>query len=173
VRIFSFFLLTGLVFLSSCYKNHLYVRLEKVDASDLASSHVQTPDYRQKKPPTGQRIIVSWDFPFDLFEKKLSLFLTVRFWDNTQKLEIFSLEKSRGTKSFFFSNPGFQRPGKILTYKIQIVTPQGEMVENWEHQLWTYLIDIDKETEDRVLSAQDSSPDVSSHPRQGSVIETP
>ncbi len=121
--------------------------MENVEADSLASTHVGSPDFRQKNPPLGQKIVVSWSFPHALFAKKLSMFLTVRFWNNLQETKIIPLQKSWGTQAFFFSNPKLEKNLKILTYRIQIVSDKGELIEEWKQQLWTRLIDIDNEEE--------------------------
>lgn len=51
---------------------------------------------------------------------------------------------------------------RILTYRIQVVDFEDEIVETWEHHFWTQLIDVDR-----------SKVSVSSQPKQGSVIDTP
>jgi len=152
------FFLLGFLLFSSCTKNHLYVQMENVDAGDLASSHVQTPDYRQEDPPIGQKIIVSWSFPYGLYSKKLSLLLTVRYWNNTQDVKIVPLQRSWGTQTFFFANPKRDKDHKILTYRFQVISQKGELIEEWKQQLWTRLIDIDNEEEESDFSASKINP---------------
>ena len=139
-------LLLCLFFLSSCYKNHLYVQQDKLDKNYLASSHVHTPDPRQKNPPEGQRLSVAWDFPLSIFkEQPLNLILTVRFWDNTQDVFVTKMEKKRGYVIYKFQDPTHNKPKKILTYKVDVVNEDGEIVEQWKHQFWKKLIKINKE----------------------------
>lgn len=143
--------------LCSCYKNHLYVQQEWVDRDFLASTKINTPDPRQAAPPEGQRLLISWDFPRSLFQEKLILVSTVRFWDNTEECLREPIERKRGYTAYFFPS------AKILTYRVQVFNVEGEAVETWEHHFWTELIDVDV----------DKSNSVSSHPMQLSVIETP
>ena len=73
--------LSALFFLAcaaGCYKNHLYVQQQKIDQSFLASSHVGTPDPRQKSPPLGQKLLIAWSFPWSLFSQDLTAITTVR-----------------------------------------------------------------------------------------------
>lgn len=139
---------------AGCYKNHLYVQQEWVDRNFLASSHVGTPDPRQECPPQGQRLLVSWKFPRSF--GALQLVMTVRFWDNSEEVLCHPIERAWGYAAFFFDQE------RILTYRVQVVDVNGEVVECWEHHFWTELIDIDR-----------SKDSVSSQSRQGSVIETP
>lgn len=145
-----------LTLFSSCYKDHLYVQQEWVDRTFLASSHVGTPDPRQEHPPLGQRLLVAWRFPLNLVDRKLQMILTVRFWDNTEEVFYRSIERSKSYAAFNFYDD------RILTYRIQVVDAEGELVETWEHHFWTKLIEINR-----------SSLSVSSQPIQGSVIDTP
>ncbi len=135
----------ALFFLCSCYRNHLHVQIENIGTDFLASTHVGTPDYRQEDPPFGQRIIVSWDFPTILYKKDLSVFLTVRFWNNTEVTKEHRLHARKGRKLFFFSNKAREKQNKILTYRIQVKTKDGEIVDSWKHQFWTEVIDVDSD----------------------------
>ena len=137
----------GLFIFSGCYKNHLYVQQEWVDREFLASSHVGTPDYRQKDPPQGQEIIVSWDFPLSQYQKEMQGVLTVRFWNNIQDMISFPIEGRKGTKVFYFEDKTKDKSKKILTYKIDILSQNGEVLETWEHQFWKKRIDF--QTEDQ------------------------
>ncbi len=100
---------------------------------------------------------MSWRFPNYLLDAQLKLLLTVRFWDNTEQVIDHPVNRAKGYAAFNFFNGQ-----KILTYRIQVVNGEGEIVETWEHHFWTELIDIDRK---RVS--------VSSQPKQGSVIDTP
>lgn len=124
-----------------------------VDVNYLASTHIGTPDPRQKHPPQGQRLLVTWKFPTSIFDQGLRLVLTARHWDQSEELIEYPLTKRWSYEEFYF-------PCKLLTYKIEIFNTCGELVDLWEHHFWTELIDM-------------SSDSVSSQPMQGSVIETP
>lgn len=137
------FLFTG------CYKNHIYVRQERIDREYLASSYVHTPDPRQEDPPEGEKILISWDYPLSCYRKRLYMVLTVRLWDHTEQYFQQEIDRRRGIASFFFPEKGSSLP-KILTYRIQVYDQENTIVETWEHQFWTPLIDLD---EDKVSSA--------------------
>jgi hypothetical protein len=130
---------------ASCYKKHLYVQQETVDLTSLASYDIGTPDPRKAHPPTGQRILVSWDFPKSIFDQNLTLLLTVRFRNNQQDLLAHPLERKRGYTTFFFSNEKKQIQKKILTYQVQVLSKEGKILETWKHHFWTELIDVDQE----------------------------
>ncbi len=118
---------------------------EKVDKEYLASFHVSTPDPRLNDPPQGQRIIVSWDFPLSLYREKLTLMLTVRFWDNRQEVLVRKIDQKRGYDSFYFEDKTKDKKKRILTYRVVVVNEDGEIVDDWKHQFWTDLIEINKE----------------------------
>jgi len=123
----------------------------------LASVKVDTPDPRRENPPEGQKLLIAWDFPKSLYDQGLSLKATVRLWNNEEQIFCFPVERKRDTTSFFFP-----ASNKILTYRIQIIAADGHLVETWEHQFWTQLIQIEP-----------TRASVSSQPKHGSVIETP
>lgn len=161
----------ALLFLSGCYKNHLYVQQEWVDADFLASSKVHTPDPRQAHPPQGQRLLIAWDFPKSVFDRRLTLAATVRFWDNTQTTIVQPIERKRDSIAHFFPNDGQGADRRILTYRVQIFAESGDLVETWNHQFWTELIDVDRH--ESFSSAHRMSDSVSSQPKQESVTDTP
>lgn len=134
-----------MLLLSSCYKDNLYVQQEWVDKSYLASFYVKTPDPRDKNPQIGQKIIISWDFPLSEYKKDLTVVLFVRFWDQTQKELTYKIERKRGYTDFFFENINSEQNKKILTYRLDVVDKNNEIIRTWKHQLWTKQINIDNE----------------------------
>lgn len=101
-------------------------------------------------------MLVAWRFPKYMIDEQLKLVLTVRFWDNSEEVLTRAMEKSRSYEAFDFFGQ------RVLTYRIQVMDVENCVVETWEHHFWTKLIDIDR-----------SRVSVSSHPKQGSVIDTP
>lgn len=140
---------------------------EWVDANFLASHHVGTPDPRSECPPEGQRLLFAWHFPRCLLEDGLTLLATVRFWDQTEEIFVRPLTRRRGSLALDCPNPGDCIDRRILTYKVEVFTTNGELLEEWKHHFWRELIEL------QPTSAERSSFSVSSHPKQGSVIETP
>jgi hypothetical protein len=132
---------------TGCYKNHLYVQQEWVDASFLASNKVNTPDPRKENPPEGQRLIIAWDFPKSLFQEGLTMVATVRLWNNIEEIFTIPLERKRDATYLFFSTKENGNEGKILTYRIQIFSKTGFEIETWEHHFWTKQIDLDRDYE--------------------------
>jgi hypothetical protein len=163
----------ALILLTSCYKDGLYVQQEWIDEKFLASSRVETPDPRAEHPPKGQRLVVGWDFPRSIYLQKLSLFLTVRFMDQKQKVYFMPLKNKRGVESFYFSNLKDDKQKKILTYKVVVLNEKGVEVANWKHHFWTNLIEVDQSTDEKSSSPEQSSSLVDSKSRQGSVTEQP
>ena len=133
----------ALLLFTGCYKNHLYVQVEKVDKDFLASANVGTPDYRLDDPPFGQRINISWWFPKNLYSQELTLYLTVRFWDNTQETKVFNVDKRVGSDSFYFPNKEIDKNHKIITYRIEVFNSKNDIIEIWKHHFWTDLINVD------------------------------
>lgn len=163
--LYRFFFLIGSFFILGCSRNYFYVQQEKIDKNFLASTHVHTPDPRQENPPEGSALLISWDFPLSVFEKKLTLVSAVRFWDTEEEIVTRPILRKRDSCFLFFSNR------KILTYLVRAISSTGEVEGEWEHHFWTEWIDIDRE--DSRESAQRRSDSVSSQLRQESVIETP
>jgi len=116
-----------------------------MDANYLASSHVKTPDYRQKHPPDGQTLSIAWDFPLSIYRDNLNMILTVRFWDNKQDIFSNKLASKRGYVRYIFQDDSKDKSKKILTYKIDIFNEDGILIDEWKHQFWKELIEINKD----------------------------
>ena len=126
--------------LTGCYKNHLYVQQEWLDANFLASSRIKTPDPRQENPPCGQRLLIAWCFPQDLFDQELTLYVTVRLWNQTEQQIDLPVKSKHSHTALDF--PAATQENRILTYRIVVLTKEGETLETWNHPLWTELIQI-------------------------------
>lgn len=129
-------------FLSSCYRDHLYVQQQWITSSYLASNFVGSPDYRLKNPPHGQKLCIAWDFPLNLFEEKLSLHVIVRLYNQEEKKYTHEIERKRGWKTYFFPFCEDEKEKEILTYKVEVYNKKMELVDEWKHQLWTNRITV-------------------------------
>jgi len=149
--------------LTGCDKYYLTLRQVPVDSNYLASSHVGTPDPRQAHPPHGQKIILQWAVPPEILEKNPALVLYVVYKDHTEKEFEYPIDGRLGYEVYSLLNEDYDKTGGLLTYRADIVTPDGTVYKEWKHQLWVNLITLD---EDRMSSS------VSDQPKQGSVIDT-
>ncbi|MEI6242388.1 MAG: hypothetical protein WCP39_03165 [Chlamydiota bacterium] len=131
------------VLCTSCYKGHLYVQQENIDKKYLASFYVDTPDPKKTDSFKEQNIYVSWDFPSSLFEKKLFITLVVRLRNDEEKVFGWNIDQKRGIQTFRFPLENDPKR-KILTYRVEVKTEKGEIVEEWKHHFWTKLVDIDR-----------------------------
>lgn len=119
-----------------------------LDVEFLASERVGTPDPRKENPPKGKRLLVSWDFPKSLFDRGLTLVVTVRLWDQTEEVIAQPVERRRGYTVFVFSSKspemsgGKVDPKSLLTYKIDVYDKEGCLVETWKHHFWTEKVSI-------------------------------
>ncbi len=91
------------------------------------------------------------------------MLVTVRFWDDRQQTLAFPLQRKRGYTAYSFPKE------KILTYLVEVITRDGNVIETWKHHFWTELITIG----DSDAAAFKSSSSVSSQPMHESVIEHP
>ncbi len=124
--------------------NRLSVQTQYVSYEDLASYIVNTPDPLLNNPPIGQKIIISWALPPKYFcMNDLHIELTMRFRTNheicTQKIPI---DKRSGLYVYSLLNDDYLRTNGIETYKVSIIG-NGQVIEQWRHQLWVELICLD------------------------------
>ena len=129
--------------MSSC-SNFLYVQQQKVNCRELASTYVDTPDPLQECPPCGQRLVVSWDASGYEGDDKLFIRGKVIFCDLTEKIFSKEICKGSSTTEFYFPlDPNNKNP--ILSYKLDIVSEEGEVINSWTHKLWVKPLLISEE----------------------------
>lgn len=142
----KYFAFLSLILLTSCgRRGYLSLLQDRVDARYLASTHVGTPDPRQADPPQGQRIVIDWYVPDEIFAQRPHIELQLLFWDNTTDVICYPMHRASGTKVYYLLDEDFQEKKGILTYKAEIITEDGALFHEWKHQLWVNLINIETE----------------------------
>ncbi len=112
----------------------------------LASYHAGTPDPRLEHPPMGQKLILDWNVPREIFSQKPEVVLDLILWNYTTKQVRFPITSRLDYATYRLLNEEYEKTGGIMTYKAAIVTEKGEIFREWKHQLWVNLITIDQET---------------------------
>lgn len=131
--------------LTSCQKYGLALRQQRVDASYLASTHVGSPDPRQKCPPNGQILVVEWWVPPPILKRDPKIVVTMVFRNYTEKVVEFPVSKRISYEVYSVCGEEFEETGGLLTYKAEIVTCDGEIFREWKHQMWVHLIQFPDE----------------------------
>lgn len=138
------FLFLALFLLSACASERLYVQSDYFSNRDLASSYAKTPDPRQESKWLGQQLILGWSLPKEYLQKPdLRLELTLRYRNREQVVKRFPLKKRKGQLLHLLKNDEFLEKKGILTYRLQVVAAKDEVLETWQHQLWTNLLDVE------------------------------
>lgn len=124
----------------SCSRTYISLQEQLVDKDYLASSYVQTPDPEAKCPPCGKNILIEWNFPISVFRQNLCIFLTARLWDNTTRIYKYRISKKQGYVTMYFSSKNPNK--KLLTYKVEVINAENQLVECVENQFWTEKVDV-------------------------------
>lgn len=135
-------LLIFCLLLTGCYRNNLLVIQRKVTPDYLASTHIGSPDPRRENPPCGQLLAVFWDFPSGNFCRGTHLVVTVRFWNNTEKVYKKYLAQRKGHFDLYFPHLSHEEEKKILTYKAEVFSGTGKLISSWKHHFWIKLIHL-------------------------------
>lgn len=142
MKFFGFIVLLSFV---SCQKYGLLLHQQRIDASYLASSHVGSPDPRQKCPPHGQLLIVEWWVPPPLLKYQPRVVVHLFFRNYTEKIIEFPITRRVSYEIYPVLGCEFDETGGLLTYKAEIVICEGEIYREWKHQMWVQLIDLSDE----------------------------
>lgn len=126
-----------------CQTHHFLV-LHKQDLNfgSLASSHINSPEPRC--PPNGEIIVAECVLGTGYLKECPELHLEVIFKDYSKEEIVFPIVKSFGTFTYRLEGPAFCEKGGILTYRAELKTKEGKLIEDWNHQLWFKLIAIDR-----------------------------
>jgi len=129
-----------LLLFTSCETSYLSVDKEFVDKGTLASTFVKSPDPAQETPPNGVRLWVSWNYPLSLWQKGSILYLKVVYGNYERGVFSYPIDFHKGEVSFEWLNQDYEEKGGLLTYFAEVVTPSGETLSLWKHQMWFELI---------------------------------
>lgn len=140
-----YFVIVLALFLGGCQKYYISISQDKIDKEYLASSHVGTPDPNQKTPPLGDRLIIEWKVPSDFIKEKPTLHLHVIYHNYTEKYFVYPMPYQMDYVVYTLLGEEYKERKGILSYRAEIVKEDGTVFIDWKHQLWTRLIQIEKE----------------------------
>jgi hypothetical protein len=128
---------------TACSPDRLHVYNEYLSLDDLASMKVDTPDARKEFPTLGQRIRVSWTLASSLLadDPDAEIVLKVRYGDRLDEVIRHKVEKMKGMFTHSLVGDEYFDRGGITAYKAELIV-EGELVDEWQHQLWARVIRI-------------------------------
>jgi len=71
-----------------------------------------------------------------MMDQEPSFVISMRFWDDTDQEIVDIIPRKRGSRAYDFPKK------KILTYRVQVVSKDGEILETWQHHFWTEKIEV-------------------------------
>lgn len=138
--------------LTSCEETYISAHTDYLSHENLASYVIKTPDPLLNNPPVGQRLIVGWSVPRSYLDlDNLHLVVTIRFRNRTETIENLDILRRKGTFIYPVMDQDYFTTRGILTYKIDLMCGE-QVLEEWRHQIWTELINVEREEVD--LSGQ-------------------
>ncbi|MCH9630373.1 MAG: hypothetical protein S4CHLAM37_03690 [Chlamydiia bacterium] len=127
----------------SCQTYYVSVTREAIDRSSLASSFAKTPDPRQLDPPSGERLLIQWNLLSKDVHEDLICSLSLIYKNYEEETVHYKVDAKRDVISYFLLGDRYETTKGIMTYKVEILTKEGEVVKSFKHQLWTKLIKLD------------------------------
>lgn len=139
-RVFSFLLL---LLVTGCGSQRLSVCSEYLDERYLASFHCDTPD-PYLHCFFGEQLIVNWCVPERYIEEcGATLHLAIRFRNRTVNRIVVPITRPRDTYIYRIVCDEYCSSGGILTYKAEIVSREGAILDQWCHHIWVEFITFD------------------------------
>jgi hypothetical protein len=131
-----------LLLLCSCQTEHISVQTHYLSRSNLASFYIGTPDPQLHFPLVGQRLLMEWSLPKTYLDYlNLRFHIVVRFGDRSELVEWLPVQVRKGYYYYDLRDQAFIDKMGIKTYKVDLFA-DDQLIETWEHQLWTELIQI-------------------------------
>lgn len=141
-KAYRFLSVVALVLCTGCSKADLSVRSEYYNREHLASSVMDTPDPRKESSAFGQRLIINWSVPNEIFKQgPLELVLKVRLQDGEEKDTKILLKKSFGQTFYPIFGNDFTKKGGLQSYYAELLS-NGKKLAKSRHKLWVEKINI-------------------------------
>jgi len=135
----------SLFFLVSCSNSKLTVYNQTLNQQFLASFHAKTPDPRNTENFIGQRLVVRTSVSEKQMKKHHFLAkVHIQYGNRSQKTIEFILQKGSNDFIIALMNEEFKRLKGMTTYKVELFK-DGQLDDQFEHQLWSKIIDLDDE----------------------------
>ncbi|MGL4347898.1 MAG: hypothetical protein ACRCSV_00340 [Chlamydiales bacterium] len=138
-RIFLFLIC---VFCSGCQRSFVTVVQEKMHRSLLASSFVDSPDPMQYNPPRGKKLYISWNIDADRSFEDCLIRISMIFRNRNVKTLDVPIPRKRGTIVYSLLDQEYYEIQGLLTYKVEIVAKNEEILAVWTHQMWVDIIKL-------------------------------
>jgi hypothetical protein len=123
-----------------------------VDRDSLASTHVGSPDPRQKNPPKGQELIIEWQIPEDILRQKPTIHLEMIYKDYSEEKKDYPITQKSGYVVYTLVGDEYKKTKGLLAYKAEIVTEDGQVFRVWQHQMWVNIIRLEEPKEEETVS---------------------
>lgn len=139
MKMFYYTLLFSALFVS-CQRHYVQVSKVPVNQETLASTFARSPDPLQEKPPTGEKLYISWQLPFSLDPNNYHLVLSVIYKDLSEEQQTFSLPHQMGVVSFSLVDERYLETNGFYAYQVELVDKEGKVIDKWQHQMWVTIL---------------------------------
>lgn len=132
-----------MLLLCGCRDRYLVVYNDYITHSYLASTYVDAPDPRRCCDFCGQRLVIRWRLPKGELWACESAYIRLLLRFRSEEVEEIWIPMQRrfGTYVYWLMNEEYREKDGILTYKVEMMV-DDQVVDVWEHQVWTELIDV-------------------------------
>jgi hypothetical protein len=130
--------------LTGCGGTYLSVQTDYLTEENLASYHVGTPDPLLYCGSVGQRMLVSWTIPKSC--PGMYIVIHLRYRDREEEVIQLNDLRPRGSYIYYLMNDEYFEKGGIATFKVELFSGDT-LIEEWRHQLWVDLIEINGNSE--------------------------
>jgi hypothetical protein len=137
MKCFAFVLLC---FCLSCTsKSALYVEKQLLDSSHFAHNFAASPPFYQKGCEPDARYIIYYKLPKVM---KATVHFIILTSDLKQHTLTQSIQSQKGYASFEINRKELD----VLSFRVQIITSEGETLSEYKHPHWVRVINFDKES---------------------------
>ncbi len=151
----------SLSLLLACSSSHmLTVQTRSLDSGFYASAQAGTPTRVDAASVRGEQLLVEWSIPAQDWKAHNGGFeiqLRLRYGDKTEELKTITLESRSGHKTYTLLNGEYYAKKGYETYLGELVATDGEVVDSWQHQVWTDYLRIGPDSAEGIQVAEKES----------------
>ena len=131
--------IVGLTF-SSCSTGYIEVEKIKTDKRTFASRFARTPDPRNLNPPKGEKLYINWSIPIEFRPNLYRMKVGIIYRNLTKETFMFPIKRRAGAQIIEMLGDDYKEKEGFLSYKLEIVSVDGEVISDYTHRMWVNLI---------------------------------
>jgi hypothetical protein len=123
-----------------CSTGYIDVERIKTDKRTFASKFAGSPDSRRLNPPKGEKLYINWSIPLEFSSDRYRMKVDIVYRNLSREAYVFPIKRRAGGKIIELLGDEFKQKEGFLSYKMEIINLDGEVLSDYTHRMWVDLI---------------------------------